>query len=90
MHAVANQAGAVQALLTAVDTASSGSSALHKSLALLKDLLEADSGKQAFAEASGAQQLHSVMRAASGADSMAVHKPTCKCPHSMPCICALM
>lgn len=65
---MANQAGAVQALLTAVDTASSGGSALCKSLALLKDLLEADSGKQAFAEASGAQQLRSVLKAASGAD----------------------
>lgn len=90
MDAVANQAGAVQALLTAVDAASSGSSALCKSLALLKDLLEADSGKQAFAEASGAQQLRIVLRAASGADSIAVHKSTCKCRHNMPCMCALM
>ena len=71
VHAVANQAGAVQALLTALDTASPGSSALCNSLALLKVMLEPDSGKQAFADASGAQQLHTVLKAGSGAKSLA-------------------
>ena len=71
MHAVANAAGAVQALLTASGTASDtariDSAALCNSLTLLRALLEPDSGKQAFAAASGAQQLHAILKDASGA-----------------------
>lgn len=65
--AVANQAGAVQALLTAIGTASTDHAAVCNSLDVLKRLLEADSGKEAFAAASGAPQLKSVLKSASAA-----------------------